>query len=262
VDAVAALVNDPGSALIAIDYDGTLAPIVSQPEDAAPEPGAIDVLRQLAGKVGALAVISGRPIDGLLDLGGLGAVPGIRLLGHYGLERWYDGQTTSPASSDSIDTARDRLAGLLADAAEGVRVEDKTHSLVVHTRNSPNPAADLDRLSPRLLALAGELGLEAVRGRFVIELRPHGIDKGVALRELIDTVGARTVIYLGDDLGDLPAYDLIEELTAAGAIVGMTVASAAPGDADAPAEPAERADVVLGGPTAVVAWLAGIAALL
>jgi trehalose 6-phosphate phosphatase len=96
----------------------------------------------------------------------------------------------------------------------------------------------------------------------VIELRPPGIDKGVALRELIETVGARTVVYLGDDLGDLPAYALIEELSAAGAIVGMTVASVAPGDPDVPAEPAERADAVLGGPTAVVAWLAGIAALL
>jgi trehalose 6-phosphate phosphatase len=235
---------------------------VSQPEDAAPEPGAIDVLRELAGKVGTLAVISGRPIEGLLGLGGLEAVPGIRLLGHYGLERWYDGTTTSPESTASIDTARDRLASLLAGAADGVRVEDKKHSLVVHTRNAAAPAEELDRLGPPLLELAAELGLEAVPGRFVIELRPPGIDKGVALRELIETVGARTVVYLGDDLGDLPAYAVIEELSAAGAIVGMTVASVAPGDPDVPAEPAERADAVLGGPTAVVAWLAGIAALL
>jgi trehalose 6-phosphate phosphatase len=262
VDAVPALLADPGSALVAIDYDGTLAPIVSRPEDAVPELGALDVLIELAAKVGTLAVISGRPIEGLLGMAQLGRVPGIHLLGHYGLERWHDGTISSPEPSDGIKAAREQLPALLADAADGVTVEDKVHSLVVHTRNTAAPAVELDRLSPGLLSLAETLGLEAVPGRYVVELRPFGVDKGDALRELIDAVGARTVIYVGDDLGDLPAYDVVEELTRAAVIAGMSVASVAPGDLDAPAAPAERADLVLAGPTAVVAWLAGLAALL
>jgi trehalose 6-phosphate phosphatase len=227
-----------------------------------PEPGAVDVLVEVAGAVGTLAVISGRPIEGLLGMAGFGRVPGIHLLGHYGLERWHDGTTVSPEPTAGIKTARLQLPALLADAADGVTVEDKVHSLVVHTRNTAAPADELARLSPGLLSLAETLELEAVPGRYVVELRPFGVDKGDALRGLIDGVGARTVIYIGDDLGDLPAYDVIEELTRAGAIAGMTVASVAPGDADAPPEPAERADLVLAGPTAVVAWLAGTVALL
>lgn len=262
MDAVTALVADPGSGLLAIDYDGTLAPIVARPQDAVPEPGAIEVLSELTTKVGTVAVISGRPIPDLLGLAGLGRVPRIHLLGHYGLERWHDGATDSPSPEPAIGLARERLAPILAGAADGVSLEDKRHSLVVHTRNTAAPADELDRLAPELFDLARDLDLETVPGRFVIELRPRGIDKGGVLRRLIESTAATSVIYLGDDLGDLPAYAVIEELCSAGVIAGMTVASAVPGDADTPAEPAERADVVLAGPTAVVAWLAGIAAML
>jgi trehalose 6-phosphate phosphatase len=262
VDAVEALVADPGSALIAVDYDGTLAPIVSRPEDATPEPGAVDVLTELTAKVGTVAVISGRPIDDLLGLAGLGRVPGIRLLGHYGLQQWYDGSAHSPEPAPAVAAARARLPHLLAGAHPGVSVEDKLHSLVIHTRNAADPAAELARLKPAVIDLAAELGLEAVPGRFVVELRPAGTDKGDVLRGLIDEVAATTVVYLGDDVGDLPAYAAIEELSADATITGMTVASAAPDDRDAPAELSARADLVLAGPTAVVAWLAGLAAML
>jgi trehalose 6-phosphate phosphatase len=113
-----------------------------------------------------------------------------------------------------------------------------------------------------LVELAVACGLEAVPGRYVLELRPPGVDKGAALRRLVDEVGAHVVIYLGDDLGDLPAYDAVDALTASGRVAGLTVATGDPADGDAPEQLAARAGLTLAGPTAVVAWLAGLAAML
>jgi trehalose 6-phosphate phosphatase len=154
------------------------------------------------------------------------------------------------------------LTDLLVEADPGVHIEDKTHSLAVHTRGAADPASSLTALRPALLDIAEASGLETVPGRYVIELRPPGSDKGGALRRLVAERGSRTVIYVGDDLGDLAAFAAVEQLRRDGTVIGLTVASVDPADSDVPPEVAERADLVLGGPTAVVAWLAGIASML
>ena len=264
-DAVAALVADPRSALIALDFDGTLAPIVERPEDARPAEGAVDVLAALSGKVGQLAVVSGRAADEVVRLGELARVPGIVVLGHYGMQRWTDGQLESPALDARVDAARERLPALLADAPAGVYVEDKRHSVAVHTRPAADPAAALADLAPALSELASQVGLEALPGRYVIELRPPGVDKGSALSGLVSAVGASTVVYVGDDVGDLPALRLVAGLRVQGAINGLAVVAVSGSEgarAEVPAELLENADLVLPGPDGVVAWLAGIDALL
>src|SRR5689334_2313631 len=115
-DAVAALLAEPARALLALDFDGTLAPIVPRPEDARPAAGAIAVLTRLAGAVGALAVVSGRPADEVVRLGELAAVPGLRVVGHYGLQRWRDGILVTPDPAPGVAMARERLPQLLANA--------------------------------------------------------------------------------------------------------------------------------------------------
>ncbi|HVW80882.1 MAG TPA: trehalose-phosphatase [Mycobacteriales bacterium] len=261
-DAVAAVRTDPGSALVAVDFDGTLAPIVARPEDSRPAPGAVEALADLvAAGVGGVAIVSGRAADEIVTLAGLPATSGIRVLGHYGLQSWQAGSTSSPAPVEGVERARALLAGLVAESAPGVRLEDKTHSVAVHTRNAADPSGALEALRPRLAEVAAQCGLEAVPGRYVIELRPPGIDKGSALETLASELGSRTVVYAGDDLGDLPAYDAIDRLRHEG-ITGLTVASVDPADHDVPAEVAARADLVLPGPAAVVAWLAELAAML
>jgi trehalose 6-phosphate phosphatase len=266
IDAVTALVAEPRSALIAIDFDGTLAPIVERPEDARPAAGAREVLISLSGRVGQLAVISGRAADEVVLLGGLDQVPGIVVLGHYGMQRWSAGSLESPAPDPRVDAARERLPAVLADAPDGVYVEDKRHSVAVHTRPAADPAAALAVLAPDLSRLAAEVGLEALPGRYVIELRPPGIDKATALRSLLSAVDPSTVIYIGDDVGDLPALRLVAELREAGSINALAVvaisAAAAGAPAEVPAELLDHADLVLPGPDGVVAWLAGIDALL
>jgi trehalose 6-phosphate phosphatase len=78
---LAAILRAPGRALIAVDYDGTLAPIVTDPAAAVPHPGAIAALRDVAARAGTVAVITGRPARAAVEIGGLDAVPGLIVLG-------------------------------------------------------------------------------------------------------------------------------------------------------------------------------------
>ena len=256
---LAAVLADPARALVAVDYDGTLAPIVERPEDAVPAPGAVDALRALAGSVGAVAVVSGRAATDVVTLGDLSSVPGLWVLGHYGLQRWSGGRLETPAVDPAIDRARERLAAALETAPAGVHVEDKKHSLVVHTRPAAEPLAALDEVAPQVAALAAELGLELVPGRMVLELRPAGTDKGRALRALVAERDVRAVVYVGDDAGDLPAFAAVEALRSGG-VAGVTAASVDPALDDAPVELARRADLVLAGPADVVSFLFALAA--
>jgi trehalose 6-phosphate phosphatase len=260
-EGLAAVLAEPARAVVAVDFDGTLAPIVERPEDARPAPGAVDALRALADRVGVCAVVSGRAAADAVALGGLDGIARLQVHGHYGLERWVGGRLETPPPDSSVDAARARLTGLLADAPNGVHVEDKHHSLVVHTRPATDPAAALAGLTPALEGLAAELGLEAVPGRMVLELRPPGVDKGTALRRLATEWSALSLVYIGDDLGDRPAFDVVDAWRADGA-TGLTVASVDPALDDAPRELAERADLVLAGPTAVVEFLTALAGAL
>lgn len=252
--ALTALLADPARAVLAIDYDGTLAPIVARPEDARPAPGAVAALAALCARLGGCAVVTGRAAAEAVRLGGLEHVAGLEVLGHYGLQRWADGRLDSPEAPPEIAAARRLLTDLVAAAPDGVHLEDKEHSLVVHTRPAADPAAALAALTPRVTAVADELGLETVPGRFVVEVRPRGVDKGLAVRRLADERDARMIGYIGDDLGDLPAFDAVDDLRASGR-AGLTVASVG---ADAPPDLADRADLVLDGPAEVVAFLTAL----
>ena len=252
---LAEVIASPRRAVVAVDFDGTLAPIVERPEDAGPAPGALEAVAAVAARVGVCAVVSGRGVDDVLSLGGFERVPDVVVIGHYGLERWQDGRLDTPAEDPGVATARSRLPGLLADAPPGVHVEDKGHSLAVHTRPAAQPDAAMASLRPGLQQLADETGLELTPGRMVLELRPKGTDKGAAVRHLVAQHNAAAVVYVGDDLGDVAAFAAVEQLRAEGC-AGVTVAVAG---ADAPHQLAERADVVLPDPAAVVEFLAELA---
>src|ERR1700760_4496211 len=124
---LAAVLAAPGQALIASAFDGTLSPIVADPGAAHAHPGAIAALRRLAGQVGTLAVITGRPVAQAVQLGALTSVPGIIVLGHYGWGRGQEGRVPSPPSPPGVSAARHELPAVLAGAGapDGVWVEDK-----------------------------------------------------------------------------------------------------------------------------------------
>jgi trehalose 6-phosphate phosphatase len=247
---------DPAHALLATDYDGTLAPIVADPADAKAAPGAAAALTRLAGRVGTVAVITGRPAVDAVSLGGLADVPGLIVLGHYGAQRWEAGVLSTPPVPPGVQAVREALPGLLAELAapEGTTVEDKGTALAVHTRNTADPAAALALLRGPLGRLADSAALTLEPGRLVLELRPAGTDKGTALRELVRERAARSALFCGDDLGDLTAFAEIRRLRADG-IPGCAVASES---AETP-QVAEAADVVVEGPPGIVRFLSALA---
>jgi trehalose 6-phosphate phosphatase len=253
---LAALLRAPRRALIAMDYDGTLAPIVADPAAARPDPRADEALRRLAPLVGTLAVITGRSAAAAIELGRLDQVPGLIVLGQYGRQRWQAGTLTSPPPPPGIDAARQELPQVLAAAGapEGTWAEDKADALAVHTRRTAEPGPALDRLRGPLADLAARTGLAVEPGRMVIELRPPGSDKGQTLKSLALESGASSVMYCGDDLGDVPAFRAVADLRADG-VPGLAVCS---GSAEVTAL-AELADLVVDGPAAVVALLGSLA---
>jgi trehalose 6-phosphate phosphatase len=250
---LAALLRDPRHALVALDYDGTLAPIVPRPEDAVPQAGAVQVLTELARRVGRVALVTGRPADVVVRLASLESVPGLVVLGQYGVQRWHDGTLVEQPPAPGLDDARTALPGLVEDEP-GVRVEDKGQSLVVHTRQAADPETALARLHPAMSALAVLTGLQLHSGRLVLEFRPPGYDKGRALRGLVE--GVSGVLFAGDDRGDLAAFDAVDLMRDNGT-EGLLVCS---DSEEAPEELRSRADIVVPGPPGVVQLLSDLAA--
>lgn len=258
---LAALLADPTHAVAGLDYDGTLSAIVQRPEDAVPEPGALEAIRLLSERLGAVVLISGRPAEQLLEFGRLRDDPAgarITILGQYGLQRW-DGATgtlSSPPPLPGVARAREELQRLVADPAtpDGVSLEDKSQALVLHTRRTSDPAGVLAGLRARLDDIAVRAGLEPHPARNALELRPPGYEKGGALRRFVAEASGKAVLFAGDDVGDLPAFQALAELRAEG-IPGLGVLSGS----DEVSGLREYADLVLGGPGDVVAFLRQLA---
>ncbi|MFF3322180.1 trehalose-phosphatase [Streptomyces sp. NPDC002889] len=260
-DGLAALLARPTRAVIALDFDGTLAEIVPDPEQARAHPGAVPALAALAPRVASVAVVTGRPAGVAVRYGGFAGVAGLDhlvVLGHYGAERWdaVTGTVHAPAPNPGVAAARAELPGLLDEvgAWKGTWVEEKGQAVAVHTRRATDPQAAFEALREPLAALADRHGLIMEPGRMVLELRPPGMDKGMALAEYVREVNAEVVLYAGDDLGDLPAFGVVEKLRSDG-VPGLLVCSGS----NEVTELADRADLLLPGPPAVVEFLAALA---
>ena len=253
--ALQALLDQPQLAVLGCDFDGTLAPIATRPEDARALPGAVEALASVAGRLRAVAIISGRPALQVVELAGFRTAPGLEQLvvyGQYGRERWAAGtdQLEAPPTPPSVDAARGPVIDLVASGPDGVSLEDKGAALVVHVRETADPDAALSELAPVLMKIALNSGLTIEPARMAYELRPPGYDKGRALRSLVEEYAARVVVFVGDDRGDVPAYDMVETLRGEG-VTGLTVASASP-EVEVLQE---RADLVVDGPAGVLEFL-------
>ncbi|MEV7782347.1 trehalose-phosphatase [Kitasatospora sp. NPDC088351] len=249
-----AVLASPGDAVVALDFDGTLAPIVADPSLARAHPGVAGALRGLAPHVGSIVVVTGRPAALAVEYGGLAAVDGLVVLGHYGAERWEAGEVTAPPVHPGVAGVRTALPDVLAGAGApaGTWVEDKGRSLAVHTRRTGAPEEAFELLRAPVAALAAEYGLVVEPGRLVLELRPPGVDKGAALTGFLRERAARSVLYAGDDLGDVAAYAAVEKLRGEG-LAGLLVCSGT-----TVRELADRADLVVPGPAGVVELLAAL----
>lgn len=246
---VAAFLAAPSKAAVLVDFDGTLSPIVTDPSAAVPAPGATAVLDRLAIRYGLVAVISGRPVEYFSALFSDSVVRA----GLYGLQIVRDGvQRDHPASGSWREVIDDVVAGAAANGPEGMRVESKGLSLTLHYRSHPE-------IEPAVRAWATaqgtRSGLQVRDARRSVELHPPiDADKGTVVDDL--AAGHDPVLFIGDDVGDLPAFDALDRRAAAG---GTVVRGAVRGP-EGRAELLSRADVTFDSPGEVVAFLEALLA--
>jgi trehalose 6-phosphate phosphatase len=234
---LSAFLRCEGRAGVLLDFDGTLSPIVVRPEVARIRHGAPEALARLVRRYALVAVISGRTTEALRPLV---AVPGVRLVGSYGLE---DAELPSAV----LDSVRDVAASI-----DGTRVEPKGASVAVHVRGADDPDAAEAALRGALSAVGQVYGLEVIDGKRVLELVPAGRPlKGGVVQSLVAQARLETVMYAGDDLADLRAFDALDKLAAG----GLCTLKVAVRGAETPRALREAADLVVDGPAELVLLL-------
>jgi trehalose 6-phosphate phosphatase len=188
--------------LVATDFDGVLAPIVSVPSAARALPENVEALRALGALPDTeIAVVSGRSLDVLRRL--LSPPDDWHLVGSHGAET-----TDNTLDLESLRPAVVKLAAQLehlVGARPGVAIEPKPIGAAVHVRNAAPDVAE-DVLALVRSGPAAEPGIFVTEGKCVIELAVVEVSKGAAVNQLRDALSATAVLYAGDDVTDERAF--------------------------------------------------------
>ena len=205
-------------ALLAFDYDGTLAPIVARPEDAVMRPRTRELLAAVSRRCPVI-VVSGRARrDALRRLDGVAV---LEVIGSHGVE------TGGPAPPRFVERVR-RWRGELEQrlrALRGVAIEDKGYSLAVHYRQADDPAGARERIGA---ASAGLAGARVIGGKAVVNVVPaEAPDKGRALLAACDRYACGRAVFAGDDDTDEDVFALDRPASVMGIRVGEAAGSAA-----------------------------------
>ncbi|WPR75949.1 trehalose-phosphatase [Algoriphagus sp. NG3] len=209
--------------ILFLDYDGTLTPIVSNPEDAVLSPETKEIVQDLAEKI-TIALISGRDRKNVESLIGLPNViyagsHGFDITGPNGMEKQHEkGQDVLPALDEAERSLKDSLANI-----SGVQVERKKYAIAVHYRN-----VEKEFVQQVKTAVSKEIEkqpeLKKGKGKKIRELKPD-IDwhKGKALLWLLEELSSKTdqlfPVFIGDDITDEDAFQAIQD-RGIGIIVG------------------------------------------
>lgn len=215
-----------------LDFDGTLVDIAPRPDAVMVVPGLVDDLRRLRDRLdGALAVVTGRPID-VIDTF-LDDAPWAVAGEHGGAVRHEpDSDVVRPplpaAPSDWVEAA-----ARLAERHPGSMLERKARGFALHFRTAPSAGPEFHAALSEMLA--GQDGFEILPGLMMWEVRPRGADKGVAVRRLMTNppFSDRVPLFIGDDVTDEDGMAVAREMGGGGL----------------------RVDAAFGTPADVRAWL-------
>ncbi|MEV7973788.1 trehalose-phosphatase [Cellulomonas sp. NPDC089187] len=197
--------------LVALDFDGTLAPLQDDPEQSRMSEAAAGALATLVTRPDRVrvALVSGRALG---DLYRLAAPPvGTVLIGSHGAERalvaehGLDRQDIrlTPEQADTLDALGSRMQSV-ARGRDGVWVETKPAAVVVHTRLAEESVRA--QAEAEALTIGHELGSAVLHGKNVVEVSVLTADKGSAVTSLRMELGAGAVLYAGDDVTDEHAF--------------------------------------------------------
>ncbi len=220
--------------LLFLDYDGTLAPIVDDPDAAVPHPEVPDLLRALEARY-PVWIVTGRDLRALSSF----LDQPLNAIALHGAQQGTVGGEVEHLMPDAAAQALRRLRESVP-SVDGLEVEEKDQSFAVHYRDVNREAEAQERLKNWLNTMPEML--DAIWGKKVVELRPEGLTKGTAVRRIAKQHPERTPVYLGDDTTDEDAFAALQDLDRDAVTVRI-------GEADT------RADYRLAGPDEVVEYL-------
>jgi trehalose 6-phosphate phosphatase len=229
-----------------LDVDGTLLDIAEKPDDVVVPALLRDTLQELLRRAeGAVALVSGRTIETLDRLFRPLLMPAV---GQHGAEMRLSPHHPLLRHATSLSQALRRQIHHLARTDRHILVEEKSNSLAIHYRLSPQHEALLKREVPQIVAAEAEPdSVEVMFGKAVIDIKPKLFNKGSAVREVMMTApfAGRRLVFIGDDTTDESVFAILPELNGIGYAVGRAV-SGTQGTFSSPAH--------------VRSWLANIAA--
>jgi len=251
VDQIADVLRATPLALFS-DIDGTLSPIVDDPDEAYVPAEMQNHVRSLMAAKVIVAMITGRSLDRAKRIVG---VPVRAYAASHGVDVWVDGETARPPEVEELGRKATRAMAELREleGRSGVAIEDKEFGFAIHYRRAADPKGAHEAI---LEAIAGSQAageFEVHEGRMLVELRPKlAISKGTALTDLARRFGARAVVCLGDDVTDIDMFAAAQALRGDG--VGAVAIAVRSEEADA--RVMESADYWIDG-VAGVRWLLG-----
>ncbi len=200
-------------ALLILDYDGTLAPFKQNPNKSFPYPGVIERIQDIMAQGSTeVIVISGRGLDGLISLLNMRPLP--ELWGSHGGERLLTNSSTPMMllGDSAIKAALAEGVVAAAEEAPDLLCERKPLAIALHWRGKDNEVAKLQsqKVLKKWNVITQQYPLEVHLFDCGFELRPKGINKGEAVRTLLQDLPLETPIaYLGDDLTDEDAFEIL-----------------------------------------------------
>lgn len=250
--------SQPERSGILCDIDGTLAPIVAEPEAATVPAAACELLERLSGDYALVACVTGRRAAAARAMVG---VEEILYVGNHGLELLAPGDTeprTDPRGADEAVRVHEFVAGLGSSVpAAGLRLEDKGPIQSLHWRETPDQEA-AESVARELAASARAAGIRPRWGRKVLELRPAvDVDKGSATLRLLAADGIAHALFGGDDLTDLDAFRALRAMRSDGGLEHAVCVGIA--SEEEPADLRRLSDVVVDGTEGFVAVLEELA---
>jgi len=226
--------------------DGTIAPVVEDPDGSPPTPRCRELLHALSQVTPLVAVLSARPSP---DLHALVDLPELLYAGNRGLEMWNGGRMDfAPEVEASRPALEAAMSALYSMIDTRVQIEDGGSVLMVHC-DTLDDADQIDALRASVKTVAEENGLRYFEASRMLEIRPSMVlDKGRSLERLVQAHNLEAVVYIGNDMGDLEAFKTVQQMRSSGRCYGVGVAVL---NDWTPTQAEERADVMVQGTAGV-----------
>ena len=219
------LVSDLRNRAILLDIDGTILDLAPSPRQVWVPAGLRPILSCLAELTdGALALVSGRPIN---DIDLIFSPLQFAAIGVHGAEMRNSANAELQVRVAPLNKMLKRRLATVAELGPGILVEDKGYSLALHYRLAPDRAEAVRAAVDAICAQAPANSVEILPGKLVLEIKPAGINKAVAVQDLMTRApfAGRNPIFIGDDTTDEPVFGILAQFGGLGFSVGRIVAA-------------------------------------